>query len=177
MAHDSSTVQQRREIQRAFLDHREVELATVDAYDHTAHTVNISLHRGGGATGVKVAYPFGFYDWKAGVTCTALLVLGAVVQVVAPVPTDDEPTPAHIALPMDTTVLGALRATGPLYPPTLTVLPPASAAWANSLVILAATPGTAATATTAATAAIPSQPHFCEDNGDGSYSWKAVTLV
>lgn len=163
---DSVLIHARRDAQREMADHREVELATVLAYNPATHRANVALSRGGSATSIFVAYPFGLWPWRKGDTCTVLLVLGAVVQVVGPVPADDGTltTPPRITLPDDVDVLGMLTATGPIRPGVMRVLPAASAAWANVVVTLAA-------------AGADSLLYYCQAKADGSHTWRAITLT
>lgn len=168
MAVDSLRTQAQRDMRRLLDAHQEVALATVQAYDATTHTVNVSLAPLGDGVSIPVLPPFGLLaPLETGSTVVVLLVVGQPVYAL-PLPSPDAPIPSVLHVPTDTFMAGALTIGGPFTAPIVTQLPPATSNFANSIVIVAAASGSPPT---------KSQPYFCQDNGDSTVTWRALTLT
>ena len=162
---DSLRTQAQRDMRRMLDAHQEVALATVTAYDATAHAVNVQLAPLGDGYAIPVLPPYGLVATpRAGSSVVVLLVVGQPVYAL-PLPSPDDPVPSVLHLPSDTFIGGALTLGGPFALPVVTQLPPATSNFANTIVIVQATTG------------VPSQPYFCQDQGDGTVVWKAFTLT
>ncbi len=144
-----------------------VSVARIEAYIDATHQANVTLQPDNRPyPNVPVMPPYGLQaGYRAGASCVVLLDRGVPVLIVAPLVADTDPTPDGLLLPGDVTVLGVLTVAGPIAPGVFRQLPPASAAFANQTLILAADNAA-------------SQPYFCQVSADGTlFSWHAVTLT